>query len=61
MADLADATDDELRAELSRRGDSMGTCPTCRKWKAYVGTYDTDGRTLRCRGCLRAVSKCWCR
>jgi hypothetical protein len=37
-----------------------GACPTCRKWKAYVGVYDRDGRVLRCRGCLRAVSRCSC-
>ncbi len=38
-----------------------GVCPTCRRWKAYVGVYDADGRVLRCRGCLGAVVYCWCR
>jgi hypothetical protein len=52
-------TTDELVAELQRRGD-MPRC-RCGRWQTYVGIYDSDGRTLRCRGCLRAIAKCWCR
>jgi hypothetical protein len=38
----------------------VGQC-ACGKWPAYFGTYDTDGHTLRCRGCLRATWRCTCR
>lgn len=57
--DLADATDDELVAELSRRG----RVPRCRcgRWQTYLGIYDQDGLTWRCRGCLRAIGSCTCR
>lgn len=60
MSDASKLTDEELNAEVARRGIGIG-CPTCRKWKTYVGIYDGDGRTLRCHGCLRAVAKCSCR
>lgn len=56
---LRDYSDDELNAEVVRRA-SMA-CPTCRKWQAYIGVYDSDGNTLRCHGCLRAVARCTCR
>jgi hypothetical protein len=52
-------TDDELNAEVARRGIGIA-CPSCQKWQTYIGIYDTDGRTLRCHGCLRAVAKCTC-
>ena len=32
----------------------------CRKWQTYLGTYDSDGYTLRCHGCLRAIARCTC-
>lgn len=35
-------------------------CP-CGRWNTYLGTYDQDGYTWRCRGCLRAITKCECR
>lgn len=38
----------------------MGNC-ACGKWPAYFGTYDADGHTLRCRGCLLAAWRCTCR
>jgi hypothetical protein len=52
-------TDAELIQELTRRG-KLPPCP-CGKWQTYVGIYDSDGNTLRCHGCLRAVAKCRCR
>lgn len=62
MIDLSKATDKELREELERRGtSSMAECPTCHKWQTYVGAWDSDGRTIRCYGCKRAVHKCTCR
>jgi len=48
----------ELEAELQRRR-GHDRCP-CGKWTAYMGAYDSDGYTLRCHGCLRAVGKCRC-
>lgn len=51
-------TDAELIAELERR-EVMPRCP-CRKWQTYIGTYDRDGYTVRCHGCLRAITKCTC-
>lgn len=54
----ADLTTQELVDELSRRGD-MPRC-RCGRWKTYIGIYDSDGKTLRCHGCRRAVAKCWC-
>lgn len=54
-----DLTDEELVAELARRGKN----PRCRcqRWKTYLGAYDRDGYTWRCHGCLRAITKCQCR
>lgn len=59
MSDLANATSEELAAELARRGDLPGC--TCQKWQTYMGAYDRDGYTLRCGGCLRAIARCTCR
>lgn len=58
MTSLADLTDAQLIAELARRGRN----PRCRcqLWRTYLGSYDHDGYTWRCRGCLRAISKCTC-
>lgn len=28
--------------------------------KTYIGIFDTDGYTLRCHGCLRAIARCTC-
>jgi len=55
---VEDATTDELVAELQRRG-ALPRCP-CGKWQTFVGVYDSDGYTLRCHGCLRAIAKCRC-
>lgn len=60
MSRPTDLTDQQLLDELARRG-SLGACPTCQRWKAYVGVWDHDGRTLRCGGCLLAVGRCTCR
>lgn len=58
MAELGDATDDELVKELTRRG-GLPRC-RCGRWQTYVGSWDSDGRTLRCHGCLKAIAKCMC-
>lgn len=58
MVDLSGVSDSELAAELSRRG-AMPSCK-CRRWQTYMGTYDSDGYTLRCHGCLRAIARCTC-
>jgi hypothetical protein len=58
MSDVAKATTDELVRELSRRG-AMPRC-RCGKWQTYVGIWDHDGNTLRCRGCLKAIARCRC-
>jgi hypothetical protein len=50
---------DELVKELTRRG-ALPRCP-CGKWQTYIGSYDRDGETLRCHGCLRAIARCTCR
>jgi hypothetical protein len=59
VSELSEATDEELIAEITRRGRN----PRCRcqRWQTYLGAYDSDGYTWRCRGCLRAVDKCTCR
>jgi hypothetical protein len=51
-------TDDELALELGRRGKNP-QC-TCQRWQTYLGAYDSDGQTWRCRGCLRSIQKCTC-
>ena len=53
-----DLTTKELVDELTRRG-AMPRC-RCGKWKTYVGVWDTDGNTVRCHGCLKAIAKCTC-
>lgn len=58
MADLSRESTEALAAELARRNALR--C-SCRKWHTYMGVYDSDGYTLRCYGCLRAVAKCSCR
>jgi len=58
MTDLSRATDDELIAEINRRG--AGPRCRCGKWKTYLGVYDSDGKTWRCHGCLRAIARCTC-
>lgn len=58
MTTLEDATDEQLIKELSRRGKNP-RCQ-CQRWQTYLGAYDHDGYTWRCRGCLRAVAKCRC-
>lgn len=58
MADLSNATDDELARELTRRG-ALPRCP-CGRWQTYIGVWDSDGRTVRCRGCLKAIARCTC-
>ncbi|MDE2097987.1 MAG: hypothetical protein KGL39_12110 [Patescibacteria group bacterium] len=55
---LSDYSTDQLVNELSRRG-ALPPC-RCRKWQTYMGSYDRDGYTLRCHGCLRAVANCTC-
>lgn len=59
MTDVANATTEELAAELARRS-AMPHC-RCQRWQTYIGAYDRDGYTLRCHGCLRAIAKCTCR
>jgi len=51
-------TDEELVRELARRGKNP-QC-SCGKWQTYLGRYDLDGHTWRCRGCLRSIQKCTC-
>jgi hypothetical protein len=58
MSELEDATTDELARELARRR-VMPRC-RCRRWQTYMGTYDGDGYTLRCHGCLRSIVRCTC-
>ena len=58
MSDLSNVATDNLVQELTKRGALPGC--RCGRWRTYVGTYDSDGMTLRCHGCLRAVAKCWC-
>jgi hypothetical protein len=56
---LGHVATEEIVRELERRG-ALPRCP-CGKWRAYVGSYDADGYSLRCSGCLRAVAMCRCR
>ncbi len=58
MTNLEHVSSDELLAELARRKSIRCTCG---KWAAYYGSYDADGYTLRCHGCLRDTRKCTCR
>jgi len=59
MADLSAASTQALVDELTRRR-AMPRC-RCQRWTTYLGIYDRDGYTLRCRGCCRAIAKCTCR
>lgn len=59
MSDLSTASTTDLLAELTRRGE-MPRC-SCGRWSTYIGVWDTDGKTLRCFGCKRAIAKCRCR
>jgi hypothetical protein len=58
MTTARDLSTAELVAELTRR-NTFPRCP-CGKWKTYVGRWDSDGNTIRCSGCLRAIGKCTC-
>jgi hypothetical protein len=58
MTTLMDATDAELVAEMARRG-RVPRC-RCQRWQTYLGAYDQDGYTWRCRGCLCSIAKCRC-
>lgn len=53
-----DETTEDLIAELTRRR-ALPPCP-CGRWKTYVGSWDSDGYTLRCHGCLKAIARCMC-
>ena len=57
-ADLSGASNEELASEMARR-QILPPC-RCRKWQTYLGTCDSDGYTLRCHGCLRAIARCTC-
>ena len=58
MSDLSGLSTEALARELERRG-ALPRC-RCRRWQTYMGIYDRDGYTLRCRGCLRAIARCTC-
>lgn len=58
MADLSNASTEDLARELARRS-AMPRCK-CGRWQTYMGVYDGDGYTLRCHGCLRAIGRCTC-
>jgi hypothetical protein len=58
VTDLGNVSDQELVDELTRRGE-LPRC-RCTRWRTYMGAYDKDGYTLRCRGCLRATDRCTC-
>lgn len=52
-----------LQVNANKEGlprSSAGARCTCKKWPVYTGSYDSDGYTLRCHGCLRSVPKCRC-
>lgn len=57
--DLSAATDEELIAEITRRGRSPRCL--CQRWQTYLGAWDARGYTWRCRGCLKATDECRCR
>jgi hypothetical protein len=58
MADLSEISTEALAAELTRR-QALPQCP-CGRWQTYMGAYDSDGYTVRCHGCLRAIGRCTC-
>ena len=55
---FATISTDEIIMELAQRG-TLFLC-RCHKWATYIGSYDADGYTLRCHGCLKAVKHCTC-
>lgn len=55
--DLKEIDTSKLLEEISRRGALRCSCG---KWAAYLGVWDADGYTLRCRGCLKSIHKCRC-
>lgn len=57
-SDLIGCTNDELMAEMTRRG--LAPRCTCNRWDTYIGAYDHDGYTWRCHGCLRSIRRCSC-
>jgi hypothetical protein len=59
VADLSQIPTADLAAELTRR-QALPHCK-CGKWQTFIGIYDRDGYTLRCHGCLRAITSCTCR
>lgn len=56
-AEVEAASTDDLVRELNRR--NALPCP-CHRWQTFMGVYDSDGYTLRCHGCLRAIARCRC-
>lgn len=58
MDDLSGVSTADLAAELTRRKALPGC--RCGRWQTYLGVYDRDGYTLRCRGCCRAIVRCTC-
>lgn len=63
MPEPCEMSREELEQEVRRLRSSIPTsCPTCRgKWATYMGSWDKDGYTLRCHGCLKSVANCTCR
>jgi hypothetical protein len=59
VSDPSELSTEALARELERRG-ALPRC-RCQRWKTYMGIWDRDGYTLRCRGCLRAIARCTCR
>lgn len=49
----------DLPPEVRQRVEALPRC-RCQKWQTYLGSYDEDGYTLRCHGCLRAIERCTC-
>ena len=44
-----------------RRDDlDLGGCPSCHKFRLYVGAWDRHGYTVRCSGCLKVPGECHC-
>lgn len=64
---MADGESRQVQALAARRGrpvthPALVVMPRCKcgKWATYLGNYDEDGYTIRCKGCLRAIWKCRC-
>ena len=56
-----------IKAYIKGYSDSLvivktasGSCPSCKKWPLALKSYDADGYTWRCEGCLRVPNKCRC-